>query len=33
VAGAVLQQRVHVRWLTFAFAGLLVVVAAWLLVS
>jgi uncharacterized membrane protein YfcA len=33
ITGAAVQQRVHVRWLTFAFAGLLVVVAGWLLVS
>ncbi len=33
VAGAAVQQRLHVRSLTFAFAGLLVVVAGWLLRS
>jgi uncharacterized membrane protein YfcA len=33
VAGTAVQQRVPVRSLTFAFAGLLVVVAGWLLLS
>jgi uncharacterized membrane protein YfcA len=33
VAGAAVQQRVPVRSLTFGFAGLLVVVAGWLLFS
>ena len=33
VAGTGIQQRVPVRSLSFAFAGLLVVVAAWLLFS
>jgi uncharacterized membrane protein YfcA len=33
VVGASVQQRVPVRSLSFAFAGLLVVVAGWLLLS
>ena len=33
VAGASLQQRLHVRTLTYAFAALLVGVAVWLLVA
>ena len=33
VAGASLQQRVPVRWLTFAFAALLAGVGVWLIAS
>ena len=33
VAGTALQQRLPVRSLTFGFAGLLVIVAGWLLLS
>jgi uncharacterized protein len=33
VAGASLQQRLHVRTLTYAFAALLVGVAIWMLVA